>query len=215
MYKYFKRIFDVIIAFVLLLILSVPMLIVALLIKLEDGGPVLYKQKRVGKDLKLFTIYKFRSMSTNRKEFDGKLTHEQMVTNIGKFIRRTSIDELPQIINVIKGDMAFIGPRPWIEDYYEWFTDEQKRRNEVLPGISGLAQVKGRNGISISEKIKYDVEYVDNVSFSLDLKIWYETLKTILCGKEAEISENGIKDEIEELKSENQISKKKKTKVSA
>ena len=99
--------------------------------------------------------------------------------------------------------MAFIGPRPWIEDYYEWFTDEQKRRNEVLPGISGLAQVKGRNGISITDKIKYDVEYVDTMSFLLDLKIWYGTIKTILRGKEAEISEVGIKDEIEELKSEN------------
>ena len=108
--------------------------------------------------------------------------------------------------------MAFIGPRPWIEDYYEWFTDEQKRRNEVLPGISGLAQVKGRNGISITDKIKYDVEYVDTMSFLLDLKIWYGTIKTILRGKEAEISEVGIKDEIEELKSEKNVSKKKTAK---
>ena len=135
-----------------------------------------------------------------------------MVTNVGKFIRKTSIDELPQIINILKGEMAFIGPRPWIEDYYEWFTDEQKRRNEVLPGISGLAQVKGRNGISITDKIKYDVEYVDTMSFLLDLKIWYGTIKTILRGKEAEISEVGIKDEIEELKSEKNVSKKKTAK---
>ena len=151
-------------------------------------------------------------MRTNRKEFDGKLSHEEMVTNVGKFIRKTSIDELPQIINILKGEMAFIGPRPWIEDYYEWFTDEQKRRNEVLPGISGLAQVKGRNGISITDKIKYDVEYVDTMSFLLDLKIWYRTIKTILRGKEAEISEVGIKDEIEELKSEKNVSKKKTAK---
>ena len=116
------------------------------------------------------------------------------------------------IINILKGEMAFIGPRPWIEDYYEWFTDEQKRRNEVLPGISGLAQVKGRNGISITDKIKYDVEYVDTMSFLLDLKIWYRTIKTILRGKEAEISEVGIKDEIEELKSEKNVSKKKTAK---
>lgn len=215
MYRYIKRFLDMIIALFLLIILMIPMLIVAICIKLEDGGPIFYMQTRIGKNLKPFKIYKFRSMRTNRKEFDGKLSHEQMVTNVGKFIRKTSIDELPQIINVLKGDMAFIGPRPWIEDYYEWFSDEQKRRNEVLPGLSGLAQVKGRNGISITEKIKYDIEYVDTMSLGLDLKIWYETLKTIICGEEAEISEVGIKDEIEELKSENQLSKKKNVKVSA
>lgn len=212
MYKYIKRFFDIIIALFLLIILLIPMLIVAICIKLEDGGPVFYKQTRIGKGLKPFKIYKFRSMTTARKEFDGKMSHEQMVTNVGKFIRKTSIDELPQIINVLKGDMSFIGPRPWIEDYYEWFTPEQKRRNDVLPGISGLAQVKGRNGISITEKIKYDVEYVDTMSLALDLKIWAKTIKTIICGEEAEISEVGIKDEIEELKSERQASKKKTAK---
>lgn len=200
MYKYVKRFIDTIIALALLIILFIPMLIVALCIKLEDGGPVFYKQIRIGKDLKPFKIYKFRSMNTNRKEFDGKLTHEQMVTGVGKFIRKTSIDELPQIINVLKGDMAFIGPRPWIEDYYEYFTKKQKRRCEVLPGISGLAQVRGRNGISITDKIKYDIEYVDNMSLLMDLKIWKSTIKTILCGAEAEISECGIQDEISELK---------------
>ena len=212
MYKYVKRFLDMVIAFFLLVILFIPMLIVAICIKTEDGGPIFYKQTRIGKDLKPFKIYKFRSMKTNRKEFEGKLNHEQMVTNVGKFIRKTSIDELPQIINILKGDMAFIGPRPWIADYYEWFSEEQKRRNEVLPGLSGLAQVKGRNGISITEKIKYDIEYVDTMSLKLDLKLWYETLKTIICAEEAEISEVGIKDEIEELKSENQISKKKTVK---
>ncbi len=215
MYKYIKRILDFFIALVLLLILFIPMLIVALCIKLEDGGPVFYKQYRIGKDLKPFRIYKFRSMNTDREEFDGKMSHDQMVTRVGKFIRKTSIDELPQILNVLKGDMAFIGPRPWIEDYYKWFTPEQKRRSEVLPGISGLAQVKGRNGLSIKEKIKYDVEYVDTMNFVLDVKIWFGTLKTILCGKEAEISEAGIKDEIEELKSEKQSRKKNTTKASA
>ncbi|MBQ9314477.1 MAG: sugar transferase [Clostridia bacterium] len=178
------------------------------------GGPVFYKQIRIGKDLKPFKIYKFRSMKTNRKELDSNLTHDEMVTKVGKFIRRTSIDELPQIINILKGEMAFIGPRPWIEEYYKWFDDNQKRRSEVLPGLSGLAQVMGRNGLSINDKIKYDVEYVDTMNFKLDLKIWHETLKTIFCGQEAEISENGIKDEIEELK-QNRIAKKKPIKVSA
>jgi len=177
-------------------------------------GPVFYKQIRIGKDLKPFKIYKFRSMKTDRVELDSDLSHDEMVTKIGKFIRRTSIDELPQIINILKGEMAFIGPRPWIEEYYKWFTKEQKRRNEVLPGLSGLAQVMGRNGLSIGDKIKYDVEYVDTMNFKLDIKIWHETLKTIFCGQEAEISEIGIKEEIEELKN-NKISKKKAIKVSA
>lgn len=178
-------------------------------------GPVFYKQTRIGKGLKPFKIYKFRSMKTNRTEFDGKFTHDEMVTNIGRFIRKTSIDELPQIINILKGEMAFIGPRPWIEEYYEWFSEEQKRRCEVLPGLSGLAQVKGRNGLSITDKIKFDIEYVDTMNLKLDLYIWHETLKTILCGQEAEISEIGIKDEIEELKNINKLTKNKKVKFSA
>ena len=178
-------------------------------------GPVFYKQIRVGKNMKLFKIYKFRSMKTNRKEFDGTLSHDEMVTRVGKFIRRTSIDELPQIINILRGEMAFIGPRPWIEEYYRWFSKKQKRRSEVLPGLSGLAQVKGRNWLSISEKIKFDVEYVDTMSFKLDLEIWRETLKTIFSGQEAEISEVGIQDEIEELKSNKNFSKKKKIRISA
>lgn len=215
MYKYVKRFLDLIISIVLLVILFIPMLIIAICIKSEDGGPIFYKQTRIGKDLKPFEIYKFRSMKTDRKEFDGKLSHEQMVTKIGKFIRKTSLDELPQIINVLKGEMAFIGPRPWISDYYAWLSDKQKRRNDVLPGISGLAQVKGRNGISILDKIKYDVQYVDTMNLGLDLKIWYETLKTIICAKEAEISEVGIQDEIEELKSYKENIKKKKIRAIA
>ena len=178
-------------------------------------GPVFYKQTRIGRGLKPFKIYKFRSMKTNRTEFDGKYTHDEMVTNVGRFIRKTSIDELPQIINILRGEMAFIGPRPWIEEYYEWFNEEQNRRTEVLPGLSGLAQVRGRNGLSITDKIKYDVEYVDTMNLKLDLYIWHETLKTIFGGQEAEISEEGIRDEIEELKTMNRFMKKKKAKYSA
>lgn len=199
MYSYFKRAFDLILAVIIGGILLIPMLIVALAIKIEDGGPVFFKQKRIGKGLKPFYIYKFRSMKTNRKELESNLTHEQMITKVGKFIRATSLDELPQIINVLKGEMSFIGPRPWIEDYYQWFTPEQKRRNEVLPGISGLAQAKGRNGLDILDKIKYDIEYVDNYSFVMDLKVLFLTIKTVLSEEEAEITEKGIKGELAEL----------------
>ena len=139
-------------------------------------------------------------MKTERKELRSELSHDEMVTTVGKFIRKTSLDELPQLFNILKGDMSFIGPRPWIPEYYEWFTEEQKRRVDVLPGISGLAQVRGRNGISIFKKLEYDIEYVDNMSFKQDVKLIFETVKTVFSKANAEITESGIKKEINELK---------------
>ena len=152
MYIKIKKIMDFILATILIIILAIPMMVIAICIKIEDKGPVIYKSKRMGKDLKEFNFYKFRSMKTERKELKSNLSHKEMVTKVGKFIRRTSLDELPQLFNIIKGEMGFIGPRPWIPEYYVWFTDEQKERTKVLPGISGLAQVKGRNGINIFKK---------------------------------------------------------------
>lgn len=147
LYFLIKRMVDLVVSSLLFVILLIPFVIIAILIKLEDGGPVFFKQKRVGKNLKEFYIYKFRSMKTTREQFGGELSHEDMVTNIGKVLRKTSIDELPQIMNVLKGEMTLIGPRPWIPEYYEWFTEEQKRRSDVTPGISGLAQVKREKSI--------------------------------------------------------------------
>ena len=146
-------------------------------------------------------------MKIEREELKSNLSHEQMVTKVGKFIRKTSLDELPQLFNILKGEMSFIGPRPWIPEYYEWFTDEQKKRADVLPGISGLAQVKGRNGINIFRKIDYDLIYVHNISFKFDLKIILETIKTVFSKADAEISEVGIKQEINELKIQKQNNK--------
>ena len=123
-----------------------------------------------------------------------------MVTKVGKIIRKTSLDELPQLFNIFKGEMSFIGPRPWIPEYYEWFTEEQNKRASVLPGISGLAQVKGRNGIDIFKKIEYDLEYVENMSFKMDLKCVWLTIITVFKKNNAEITEQGIKEEIKELK---------------
>ncbi len=204
MYVKFKRIIDFILAVVLLAILAIPMIIIAICIKIEDKGPVIYKSKRMGKDLKEFNVYKFRSMKTQRKELNSNLSHNEMVTKVGKFIRKTSLDELPQIFNIIKGEMSFIGPRPWIPEYYVWFTEEQKRRANVLPGISGLAQVKGRNGINIFKKIDYDLQYVDNMGIIQDIKLIFETIKTVFQKTNAEISEQGIKEEIKELKMQTQ-----------
>lgn len=203
LYKVIKRIFEFILSIVLLFILILPTIIVAIAIKLEDGGSVFYKQKRIGKDLKPFDMYKFRSMKTNRKELDGKVSHKEMVTKVGEFIRKTGIDELPQIINILKGEMSFIGPRPWIPEYYEWLTDEQKKRNDVLPGITGLAQAKGRNDISIFKKIEYDLEYIDNFGLIMDIKVIGLTIKEMLSKSGKDISEAEIKSEIEELKKSN------------
>lgn len=207
MYKYFKRGIDILFALLFLIFSTIPMLIVSIAIKLEDNGPVIYKSKRMGKGLKTFNTYKFRSMKTNREELHSNLSHEEMVTKVGKFIRKTSLDELPQLFNVLKGEMSFIGPRPWIPEYYEWFTDEQKRRVDVLPGISGLAQVKGRNGINIFKKIEYDLEYIDNISLWMDIKCIYLTVVTVFRKNNAEISEQGIKEEISELKEQKIYSK--------
>lgn len=209
MYKnVIKRVCDLILALLLLVLAFIPMIIVAICIKIEDGGPIIYKSKRVGKNCKVFNVYKFRSMKVDRQELHSNLSHEQMVTKVGKVIRKTSLDELPQLINILKGEMSFIGPRPWIPEYYEWFTDEQKKRNNVLPGISGLAQVKGRNGISIFKKIEYDLYYVEHISMWLDIKIVFETIVQVFKKTNAEISEQGIKEEISELKEQEKITQK-------
>lgn len=195
-----KQILDKMFAIGLLIIFSIPMLVVSILIKLEDGGPILYKSKRIGKNLKEIDVYKFRSMKCNREELKSELSHEEMVTKIGKILRKTSFDELPQLFNIIKGNMSFIGPRPWIPEYYKYFTEEQKRRSKVIPGISGLAQVNGRNGINIEQKINYDLEYVDNISLSLDIKLILKTIGQVFKKTNAEITEQGIKEEIAELR---------------
>lgn len=202
-----KRILDIILAAILLVIAAIPMAIVAICIKIEDKGPIIYKSKRMGKGCKVFNTYKFRSMKHNREELKSNLSHEEMVTKVGKVIRKTSLDELPQLFNILKGEMSFIGPRPWIPEYYEWFTDEQKRRSNVLPGISGLAQVKGRNGINIFKKIEYDLYYVDHISFFLDVKLVFETIVQVFKKTNAEISEQGIKQEIKELQKQEAYTK--------
>ena len=172
-FLFVKRAFDIIVSLIALIILAIPMLVIAICIKIEDGSPAIFKQVRMGKNLKPFNIYKFRTMKTQREELNSELSHEEMVTKVGKVLRATSIDELPQLINILKGEMSFIGPRPWIVEYYEWFTDEQKKRSDVRPGITGLAAVKGRNGINIFKKINYDIEYVDNMSLWFDIKIFF------------------------------------------
>ena len=212
MYKYFKRICDIIVSICILIVMAIPMAIIAFLIWKEDKQSPIFVQDRMGRGLKPFKMYKFRSMTNNRVALDGKMTHEQMVTNIGKFIRKTSLDELPQLFNVIKGEMSLIGPRPWMLNYYEWMTPIQKRRVNVRPGVTGLAQVRGRNGISIQRKLEYDLEYINHFGLKYDLIILRDSIKVVLSKEEAEITESGINEELHELK-ENPRGKKKKIKT--
>ena len=198
MYKHVKRFLDLLISLFVLVFAFIPMIIIAIAIKLESKGPVFFKQKRTGLNGKEFNLYKFRSMTADNNVLDFK--SENKLTRVGKFIRKTSLDELGQVINIIKGDMSWIGPRPWIVEYYQNFTDEQKRRVEVLPGLTGLAQCNGRNNLSIFDKINYDIEYVDNFSFKMDLKIIFLTVKSVLSKSGAELSKSGIRDELMQLK---------------
>ena len=200
-YFFIKRLFDILLSLFGLVLSLIPMIIISIAIKLESKGPVFFKQVRTGKGGKNFNLYKFRSMTVDNDVMNFKT--ENKITKVGKFIRKTSLDELPQLFNILKGEMSFIGPRPWIVEYYNNFNEYQKRRVEVLPGITGLAQATGRNNLNIFEKINYDIEYVDNFSFKMDLKVVLKTIKTVLSKEGAELSKYGIKEEIEDLKHQN------------
>lgn len=177
--KFFKRLIDFILSACAILILGIPLLIVALLIKFKLGSPVLFKQRRPGKNGKIFEIYKFRTMTDARDKNGNLLPDNERLTDFGKLLRSTSIDELPEILNIFKGDMAIIGPRPLLEEYLPLYNEEQAHRHDVRPGLTGWAQINGRNTISWEDKFKYDVEYVRNISFIFDLKIFFLTVKKV------------------------------------
>lgn len=171
-----KRIFDIIVSLVLILLFSIPMVIIALAILFRMGFPIIFKQKRPGLHERPFFIYKFRTM-TNATDKDGNLlANEERITRLGNIIRKLSLDELPQLFNVIKGDLSLVGPRPLLMEYLPLYNKKQARRHEVKPGITGWAQVNGRNAITWEERFNLDVWYVNNQSFVLDLKILYLTL---------------------------------------
>lgn len=178
--KFFKRFFDILFSLILIIVLSPVYLIISILVLIFMGWPVLFKQPRPGKDEKIFNMYKFRTM-TNKKDKDGKLLpNEERLTKFGNFLRKTSLDEIPEIFCILIGKMSFIGPRPLLVDYLELYNNKQKRRHDVRPGLTGWAQVNGRNSISWKKKFEYDVEYVDNISLKLDIKIIFMTIKQVL-----------------------------------
>ncbi|KJS85440.1 MAG: sugar transferase [Peptococcaceae bacterium BICA1-8] len=177
--SYFKKLMDFILALMALVILSPLMLLIGVLVRIKLGSPVIFKQERPGLNENKFTLYKFRTM-TDEKGGDGQLlTDDIRLTKFGVFLRATSLDELPELVNIIKGDMSIIGPRPLLNKYVPLYSDYQRRRHEVRPGLSGLAQISGRNVISWDERFKLDVEYVDNITFLGDWKIILLTLKKV------------------------------------
>ncbi|MCT7515041.1 undecaprenyl phosphate N,N'-diacetylbacillosamine 1-phosphate transferase [Aliarcobacter cryaerophilus] len=175
-----KNLFDKTLALFLIILFSPIYIVVSLLIFFKMGSPILFRQKRPGYKEEIFGIYKFRTMTNEKDEFGNLLPDDKRLVGIGKFIRSTSLDELPQLFNVLKGEMSFVGPRPLLEEYLPLYNEKQKRRHDVKPGITGWAQVNGRNAISWEQKFDYDVWYVDNQSFWLDIKIlWLTFLKVV------------------------------------
>jgi lipopolysaccharide/colanic/teichoic acid biosynthesis glycosyltransferase len=178
--RFFKKLMDRLVALFLLIVLSPLMAVVALAIYLNMGSPILFRQKRPGEGEKIFTIYKFRTMSMERDENGELLPDERRLGPLGRRLRSLSLDELPQLFNIVKGDMSFVGPRPLLDEYLPLYDERQRRRHEVTPGITGWAQVNGRNAISWKEKFEYDLWYVEHQSFSLDMKILWMTLVKVL-----------------------------------
>lgn len=178
--RYFKRPLDLVCSLAAIIILSPILLLIALLVRIKLGSPVIFKQQRPGMNEKIFTLYKFRTMTDERDEKGEMLPDEVRLTDFGKFLRASSLDELPELFNILKGDMSIVGPRPLLIKYLSLYNAHQRRRHEVRPGLTGWAQVNGRNAISWEEKFNYDVEYVDNLSFFLDVKIIFLTIMKVL-----------------------------------
>lgn len=178
--KYIKLPQDVVLATLALIVLSPVMLVVAILVRTKLGSPVLFKQERPGLNGKIFKLYKFRSMSDARDKEGNPLPDEERLGKFGKTLRSTSLDELPSLLNIIKGEMSIVGPRPLLVRYLPRYNEHQARRHEVRPGFTGHAQVNGRNSISWEDKFNYDVEYVDNITFINDWKIIFKTVLVVL-----------------------------------
>ena len=178
--RWFKRPLDAVLASVAIVGLSPVMLATAVLVRTKLGSPVIFTQERPGKDEKIFKLYKFRTMTDERDEIGDLLPDEMRLTPFGKMLRSTSLDELPELVNIVKGDMSIVGPRPLLVSYLERYNERQARRHEVRPGLTGLAQIHGRNSASWVEKLDWDVRYVDKITFLEDLAIIFATFRTVI-----------------------------------
>lgn len=178
--KFFKRPIDFMLSLLGILFLSPLLIVVAVLVRIYLGGPVIFKQQRPGMNEKLFTLYKFRTMTNETDEFGNLLPDEIRLTKFGQFLRSSSLDELPELFNILKGDMSFLGPRPLLVDYLPLYDENQRRRHEAKPGLSGYAQINGRNTVTWEEKFDLDVEYIENITFIGDAKIFFTTFKKVI-----------------------------------
>ena len=178
--KYIKRILDFILSLIALIVLSPVLLVVAILVRIKLGSPIIFKQQRPGKDEKIFTLYKFRTMTDKKDENGNLLPDSERLTKFGKVLRSTSLDELPELVNILKGDMSIVGPRPLLIRDMLFMTDEQRKRHTVRQGLTGLAQINGRNNINWEEKLEYDLQYIKNITFVGDVKIIFKTVLKVL-----------------------------------
>ncbi|WP_336153969.1 sugar transferase [Fusobacterium polymorphum] len=180
MYKnFFKRLLDIIISLIFILCFWWLYVVIAILVRIKLGSPILFKQDRPGLNEKIFKMYKFRTMTDAKDSLGNLLTDAERLTKLGRFLRSTSLDEIPELWNVIKGDMSLVGPRPLMPKYLAYYTEEEKKRHNVRPGVTGWAQVNGRNSLTWEDKFRYDIEYVNSISFWLDLKIVFITIKKV------------------------------------
>ena len=204
--KYVKRIFDFLVALFSIIVFSPLLLIISLLVLIFLGRPIIFKQQRPGKNEKIFNLYKFRTM-TNKKDKNGNLLPDgERLTKFGKFLRKTSLDELPEIFNILVGQMSFIGPRPLLVEYLDYYTEEEHHRHDIRPGLTGWAQVNGRNLLDWEDRFKLDIEYVKNITFKKDLCIMFLTIKKVLLGSGVEVNTNdeGYFDDIRKKEIENE-----------
>jgi len=187
--RYIKRLLDIILSLLILILFCWLYVIVAILVRIKLGSPILFRQQRPGYKEKIFGIYKFRTMTDKRDANGNLLPDKDRLTSFGKILRKTSLDEIPELFNILKGEMSFIGPRPLLPEYLPYYTDKEKLRHTVRPGLTGLAQASGRNLIDWDTRLAYDVEYVENLSFKMDMLVIVKTIKTVL-GHSEQVAED-------------------------
>lgn len=200
--KYFKRLVDIVCSLAAIILLSWLYIIVAVLVRIKLGSPVIFCQRRPGKDEKIFKLYKFRTMTDERDEKGELLPDEVRLTEFGKILRASSLDELPELFNILKGDMSIIGPRPLLVSYLPWYTEEEKHRHDVRPGLSGLAQVNGRNFVDWDRRLQFDIEYVNKITFFGDIKIIWMTIASVLKKSDVAVVTDDVEGNLAEIRAE-------------
>ena len=200
--KYFKRLVDIVCSLAAIILLSWLYIIVAVLVRIKLGSPVIFCQRRPGKDEKIFKLYKFRTMTDERDEKGELLPDEVRLTEFGKMLRASSLDELPELFNILKGDMSIIGPRPLLVSYLPWYTEEEKHRHDVRPGLSGLAQVNGRNFVDWDRRLQFDIEYVNKITFFGDIKIIWMTIASVLKKSDVAVVTDDVEGNLAEIRAE-------------